>query len=98
MTSGQATKLGWDDFAVAVAAIVHIPVEAAQRDTRLVGDVGLDSLGLTELIVALIIDFEMESLSNGLEERDWNEVTIGSLYDEYLRESEPADRIRIERA
>jgi acyl carrier protein len=93
----QAPKRSWDDFAATVAGIARVPVEGVRRDTRLVGDLGLDSLALTEVIVALIVDFDMEALSTELEERDWGAVTIGSLYDEYLSIREPRERFRIER-
>jgi acyl carrier protein len=83
VTTSGPTGLTWDEFAAAIAAIVQVPVADVQPDARLIEGLNVDSLALSELIVALIVDFEMEGLSENLEERKWGSVTAGELYEEY---------------
>jgi acyl carrier protein len=47
-------------------------------------DLGLDSLSLAELVVSLIDEYDMYSLAKTLDERSWEDVTVGALYDEFL--------------
>ena len=67
-------------------------VAAVDGDTRLIEDLGLDSLSLTELVVILIERHDMYSLSKTLEERSWEHVTARALYDEYLTGVPPSAR------
>jgi acyl carrier protein len=73
----------WEEFAVAVASSAHVPVDTVERDTRLDHDLDLDSLALAELIVMLIVEFDMETLADDLEGRNWSAMTVGGLYEEY---------------
>jgi acyl carrier protein len=76
-------KHTWEHFAAAVAGIAQVQAQDIAPTTRLDNDLGLDSLALTELVVLLIVDFDMESLEDDLDDRDWAHVTVGALYDEY---------------
>lgn len=73
----------WEHFARAVAAAAQVRPEAISRTTRLEDDLGIDSLALAELVVMLIVDFEMETLADDFDQRNWSEVTVGALYEEY---------------
>lgn len=75
----------WEDFAAVVAAIAEIDAAAIQRDSRLIGDLGLDSLALVELVVTLVERYEMVRLVDELEQRDWTTTTVGQLFDEAHR-------------
>jgi acyl carrier protein len=68
-----------------------VPAEDLAPSMRLDQDLALDSLALTEVVVLLIVDFDMETLAEELEQRDWRGVTLGDLYGEY-RTGQPARR------
>jgi acyl carrier protein len=70
-------------FAAALCEIAHVSPDAAHADTRLLEDLALDSLALANLVAALVVDFEMRSLDDGLPARSWTDVTFGDLYEEY---------------
>jgi acyl carrier protein len=75
----------WEGFAAAVASVAQVRAEDIARSTRLVEDLGLDSLALTEVVVLLIVELDMDTVSDDLERRDWADVTVGDLYNEYCR-------------
>jgi acyl carrier protein len=60
--------------------------EAPAVMERPLEELGLDSLALTELAVALIVDLEMTAVADDLPARDWRDVTLGEIYDEYRAE------------
>ena len=95
MTESAAGQASWEDFVHSVAAAAGIPVREVSPSTRLIEDLDLDSLALTEVVVMLIVELGMESLSDGLEQRRWDSVTVGGLYDEYI--SKPQAELRRER-
>jgi acyl carrier protein len=80
-STGEAVS--FEEFASAIAEVARVPVSSVGQRTPLLDGLGLDSLSLTELIVMLMFEFDMESLSNRIEARDWSRVTVGQLYDEY---------------
>jgi acyl carrier protein len=81
--SGEAAA-NWDDFAGQLAELADCPPERVHRDTRVIEDLGLDSLALAELVVVLMEKYRMSSVSQTLEDRVWENFTVGALYDEYL--------------
>ena len=83
-TSSVRPSVSWEQFAGEVADLADRPVEEIDETSRLVEDLGLDSVALAELVVILIERYDMYSLSKTLEERSWEQVTVRSLYDEYL--------------
>jgi acyl carrier protein len=74
----------WEDFAAQVAELVEWPPDKLLPTTRVIEDLGLDSLSLAELVVILVERYDMNGLSQTLEERVWENLTVGALYDEYL--------------
>lgn len=76
-------KLGWEAFVTVLARAANVSSEAIERRTRLADDLGLDSLAFAEVIVALLVDLDMESIEQDLGQRDWRDVTVGELFDEY---------------
>lgn len=73
----------WGTFIACVAEIADVEPVRIRRETRVIDDLNLDSLGVTELVVLLLADFELEALSERLLNADWNAVTVGDIYDEY---------------
>ena len=83
----QAT-VSWESFVAQVALIAKVDSKAIGRETRLAADLGLDSLAITELVVALIDEFGVETLADRLDELDWEAVTLGQLFDEHLDDAQ----------
>lgn len=81
--TGAGGKLQWREFAQAVAGAANVPAEAITAESRLLDDLGLDSLALSEVVVMLLVDLGMASLESGLGQRDWRHVTVGELFEEY---------------
>jgi acyl carrier protein len=75
--------VSFEQFASAIAEVARVPAGEIGQRTYLLDGLGLDSLSLTELIVMLIDQYGMDSLSERLEARDWSRITAGQLYDEY---------------
>jgi acyl carrier protein len=82
-TPRQRDPEDWGTFASYVAEIAGVEPSGVRREMRLVDDLNLDSLGVTELVVLLLADFELEGLSQRLVNADWTVVTVGDIYDEY---------------
>jgi acyl carrier protein len=80
----DSQTLSPQEFAAEIAQITGIPPADVTEASRLIDDLGLDSLALTELLVVLIDEYDMHSLSRGLEDREWQNVTVRDLYHEYL--------------
>lgn len=80
--SANGRRADWDEFADAAATVADCDPSALSPEMRLVADLGLDSLGLAELITALVLDFDMESLASDLDDRQWELVTLGELHEE----------------
>jgi hypothetical protein len=74
----------WEEFVAEVATIAQVPLEEVQPETRVLEDLALDSLALTELGVVLIDRYDSWSISRDLETRSWEGLTVRSLYHEYL--------------
>jgi acyl carrier protein len=80
-TDGPAS---WEKFVAGVADIVRVDPADIRREARLTQDLGVDSLSLAELIVALVDEWRVDSVSATIPDRVWSEVTVGALYDEYV--------------
>ena len=78
-----AEQRTWEEFSAAVASVADVADGSVERSSRLTGDLGMDSLALTELVVMLIVDMGMNTVADSLEERSWDDVTVGQLYDEW---------------
>ena len=84
--------VSWEDFAAQVAELVEWPPDKVLRTTRVIEDLCLDSLSLAELVVILVERYDMSGLWQTLEDRVWENLTVGALYDEYLTGSPPGTR------
>jgi acyl carrier protein len=80
--NGASTDEGWEAFAAKVAEVADVRPDEVGRETRLVDDLGVDSLALAELVVLLLVDYGLEDLSESLQDSDWGELKVGALYDE----------------
>jgi acyl carrier protein len=84
-------KLSCDAFTELVAVTLNVSSAGLRPETRLIEDLGLDSLALAELLVVMITELRMERLAEDLGDREWTNVTLGELYEEYER-GEPVAR------
>ena len=75
---------GWRDFAIELSQIAQVESEQIKPDVRLVEDLGLDSLALTEVIVFVLERYNPASFRQ-LEDRTWEGVTARQLFDECMR-------------
>jgi acyl carrier protein len=73
------------DFAVVIAEAAQVPIDRIESSSRLLEDLGIDSLSLAELVCVLIVDLGMASVDDDVGERDWFEITVGELFREYER-------------
>ncbi len=80
---------GLTGFLTTVAEIARVPVEAVGPDTRLLEDLSLDSLELSEVLLALVTEHELGSLSDPIRHSNWKGVTVGELYNDYVANSRP---------
>jgi acyl carrier protein len=71
----------WEPFVVHLADVAGVAADAIVRETRLVEDLNLDSLGLTEAVVILLADLDLEELPDSLAAADWSALTVGDVYD-----------------
>ena len=78
MTDDEA----WEEFRARLAELAGVPVGDVTPGSRLVEDLGLDSLGVTEVAVLLLVDYELEGLSDELQRSGWEGVTAGDVYEE----------------
>ena len=83
-------KLGWEQFAAAIADVSGVQVGRISESSRLIEDLGLDSLALSEVIVFLLVELEMDSLGADLQDREWVRVTVGELFTEYSTHRRPS--------
>lgn len=80
--TANGRRADWDQFAEVIAAIADCEPSALTPEMRLIADLGLDSLALAEVITALVLDLDMESLASDLDDRQWELVTLGDLHEE----------------
>jgi len=92
MSSHSKPAPGWEQFRDKVAAIAEVAPAQVTESTRVVEDLGLDSLALTELVVMLIDDYGMTSLYAGLETKSWQDTAAGELLAESRQGTEAAGR------
>lgn len=72
----------FNEFAEQVQQIVQTtgPISS---ESKLVNDLGLDSLAISELVVGLVVELRIDSLLDDAETRDWTQTTVGDLYDRW---------------
>ena len=92
----MAPPLDWPAFADRVASHAS-PVQAEiTRESRVVRDLGLDSLALAELIVTCVDELGMTLTLGSLGDVAWSEVSIGELHDCYTT-GRPLERRSVKR-
>ena len=74
----------WENFTGVVEEVSGIPSSEIRRESRLVEDLNLDSLELAQVLVALLVDYQLEGLPDRLQQTDWKRVTVGELFDACL--------------
>jgi acyl carrier protein len=82
MNADAAPTPSWEEFQAAVAEATGFPRDDLARDLRFIEDLGFDSLQVMELLVMLIEDYRLTDLLGELQNRPWQDVTLGELYDE----------------
>lgn len=82
MEDGTGGGASWERFAAEIARIAEVPPTDVDADTRIIEDLGYDSLALAELALVLIDDFDMEALAESLADKSWYGVTAGQLYEQ----------------
>lgn len=90
MSPDGAHRSEWGRFAGRVASVGELEPERVTEASRIVEDLGFDSLALLELAVVLIDEYEMERLSERLAERNWENTSVGELFSESQAEASPA--------
>lgn len=79
----------WPDFAAQLAEVAEFPVADITPRSRLVEDLNLDSIALLEVLVFVVETYEPPSISQELESRRWEGVTVGALYQECVGRGPP---------
>jgi acyl carrier protein len=82
MSPAEAQLSAWERFAAGIASVVGLEPEQVTQSSRIVEDLGFDSLALLELAVLLIDEYGMERLSEQLAERNWENTSAGELFSE----------------
>ena len=73
----------FESFAAGIAAIAGCEPETVSRESLLVGDLALDSLGFAELAVMLADRYGGEAFAAALEQIEWESLNVGSVFDNY---------------
>lgn len=76
-------ELDWHRFRERVAEIAGVPGSELRRETRLVGDLGMDSVALVEL-AALLEELGAGGATEELERTGWEAAELGAIHDECL--------------
>ena len=87
----------WQQFIGDIATVAEVGAGSIDGKTRLLEDLALDSLALTELVVLLADRYGLDTLLSGLEDRGWANVSVRSLYDELFRGRPQPGRVTIRR-
>lgn len=82
MTAAAQSSQSWERFAAALAEITQLPLDAVNPGSRLIEDLGLDSLALVELVVFAIETYNPATVSKELDARQWEGVTAGEFFGE----------------
>ena len=86
---GQS-QTDWMGFKHRLADVTQIPADEISSDTQLVSGLGLDSLALAELVMALRESYESPARQIQLEGRNWQTITVGQLFEEFTGNRVPA--------
>ncbi|MGP0050187.1 MAG: phosphopantetheine-binding protein [Solirubrobacteraceae bacterium] len=78
------------EFAAAIANVARLDTAAVSPESLLIADLGLDSLGVAELVVVLAERFDMAGLAASAGDRPWRTLTVADLFGEYLTGDAPS--------
>jgi acyl carrier protein len=91
MSTGDGGSNGeWQSFARRIAEVTEMPPEEINPDMRLMQGLGLDSLGLAELVIALRETYEASGRQIDVEGRNWETITVGQLFNDLTGSRAPA--------
>jgi hypothetical protein len=79
---GVGTETEWQEFLRAIGELLPSSAAEYKPEMRLVEDLRLDSLALTELLVVVLETYNPPTLSRRLEDRPWDGVTLGMIFEE----------------
>jgi hypothetical protein len=71
----------WAEYVGMVGALAGVPPDHVQADALIVGDLGLDSVGVAELVVGLLQDANQVDFDHLLTSRRWEAETVLSLFE-----------------
>ena len=83
--SVQVSDEEWQGLVARVAEVAGVEPSTVTAETRLIEDLGLDSLALTELLVAVISEHYLDDVAAELAERRWEGTTVAELCDDVYR-------------
>jgi hypothetical protein len=86
----------WIAYLSVVASAAELDRSDVSPDARLVEDLGLDSLALTELVVSLG-EIHGAALLGRLEEQRWPGLTVKGCWDELVKGQQRPPRVIIRR-
>ncbi|HKP89967.1 MAG TPA: acyl carrier protein [Thermoleophilaceae bacterium] len=75
----QPADSRWTDFRDAIASLARVDPGRVRPSMTLTGELGLDSLALTELVVLMIERYDCDPLVHVPDER-WPQVTVEEIY------------------
>lgn len=81
----RASEEEWQAFVAKVAEIAGVEPSEVTAETRLIDDLDLDSLALTELLVEVISDHYLDDIAAELHERRWEGTTVAGLFEDIFR-------------
>lgn len=77
----SGSDAAWARYIDVVSEVSGIQAEKIHRDSSITRDLGLDSLAILELAVALIEELKAKGMENALGGMDWGELTVGALFE-----------------
>ena len=89
ISDGSSTE-EWLRFARRIAEVAQMRAEEIRPDAQLMHGLGLDSLGLAELVVALREAYEAPDRPIQLEGRNWQTITMAQLLEDFTGSRAPA--------
>jgi acyl carrier protein len=82
MAATADPKPSFEQFVDELVAVAQVSREEVSRDSRLVEDLGLDSLALLEVLALVDDNYGADTAIDELETRGWAGVTAGELFDQ----------------
>jgi acyl carrier protein len=80
----------WLSFKQRLAEATRMPAEEISPGAHLVGNLGLDSLALAELVMSLREAYESPNRQIQLEGRNWETITVAQLFEDFTGARAPA--------